>query len=392
MAQIKTSKIYEALAKVSEMQAAGIAVASLAAGEPDFPTPEHIIEAASRAMRDGATHYTPVRGSLAIREAVRRKFQRENGLSFEDDQVIVGTGSKQVIFNALAVTLEPGDEVLLPTPYWAAYTGMVHAAGGIPAFVETNVKNGYKLTSEALEAALGPRTRWLVLNSPSNPSGAIYDSEDLMMLGRVLRAHPNVFVLSDEIYEHLHYTPEAPQSFLRVCPDLEDRVVTVSGVSKAYAMTGWRLGFGAGPADIIEAMSNLQAQTTLAPSSISQAAAVAALSGPTESVKTMVGAYRKRRDLIMGMAAARPDVTVSQPDGAFYALVDLSGPLRSSRRFGDCDAPDVAFCKWLLESRHIAVVPGAVFGVPGTVRLSFATDEATIERGLSGLLDAARLP
>jgi aspartate aminotransferase len=388
MAQITTSKIYEAIAKVADMQASGISVASLTAGEPDFDTPEHVIEAANRAMRKGETHYTPVRGSLALREAVREKFRRENGLEFSDAQTIVGTGSKQVIFNALAVTLQAGDEVLLPVPYWAAYTGMTFAAGGIPAFVPTQKSKGYKLDPADLAAAIGPRTRWLILNTPSNPAGVIYSPEELQALGQVLRAFPDVYILSDEIYEHLHYTSCKPKSLLAVCPDLADRIMTVNGVSKAYAMTGWRLGFGAGPKDIIEAMANLQAQTTLGPCSVSQAAAVAALSGPSDSIAAMAKAYRRRRDLIVELVSGKSSVSVLRPDGAFYALLDIEAALRSSQQFGTHVAPDEAFCDWLLINRHVAAVPGSVFGAPGTIRVSFATDSASIRRGIGEILSA----
>ncbi|AMG87214.1 pyridoxal phosphate-dependent aminotransferase [Bordetella bronchiseptica] len=389
MARVTTSKIYLAIAKVADMQAQGMQVASLTAGEPDFDTPAHVIEAAVQAMRGGDTHYTPVRGSLAMREAVRQKFQRENGLAFRDEEVMVGTGSKQVIANALAVTLETGDEVLLPVPYWAAYTGMVYAAGGVPTFVGTRAEDGYKLTPQALRAALGPRTRWVILNTPSNPSGLVYGSDELRALGEVLRERPDVLILTDEIYEHLNYTAEPPASLRKLCPDLAERIVVVNGVSKAYAMTGWRLGFAGGPADIIEAMANLQAQTTLAPCSISQAAAVAALNGPRESIDAMAAAYRRRRDLVMQIAGGQPGVRLQRPDGAFYAMLDLSEALAGGERFRGDPEPDQAFCEWLLETRHVAAVPGSVFGAPGSVRISFATDEQTIERGLTGLLDAA---
>ncbi|CCJ47978.1 pyridoxal phosphate-dependent aminotransferase [Bordetella parapertussis] len=389
MARVTTSKIYLAIAKVADMQAQGMQVASLTAGEPDFDTPAHVIEAAVQAMRGGDTHYTPVRGSLAMREAVRQKFQRENGLAFRDEEVMVGTGSKQVIANALAATLETGDEVLLPVPYWAAYTGMVYAAGGVPTFVGTRAEDGYKLTPQALRAALGPRTRWVILNTPSNPSGLVYGSDELRALGEVLRERPDVLILTDEIYEHLNYTAEPPASLRKLCPDLAERIVVVNGVSKAYAMTGWRLGFAGGPADIIEAMANLQAQTTLAPCSISQAAAVAALNGPRESIDAMAAAYRRRRDLVMQIAGGQPGVRLQRPDGAFYAMLDLSEALAGGERFRGDPEPDQAFCEWLLETRHVAAVPGSVFGAPGSVRISFATDEQTIERGLTGLLDAA---
>ncbi|MBH1963648.1 MAG: pyridoxal phosphate-dependent aminotransferase [Comamonadaceae bacterium] len=386
MAMVTTSKIYEAIAKVADMQAQGIKVDSLTAGEPDFDTPAHVIDAALKAMREGETHYTPVRGTLAVRDAVRQKFLRENGLSFSDDEVMVGNGSKQVISNALAVTLEPGDEVLLPVPYWAAYTGMVYAAGGVPAFVRPS---GDRLTAQELRAAMGPRTRWFILNTPSNPSGLVYTKEELLALGEALRERPDVLILSDEIYEHLHYTPERPESLLKLCPDLAGRVLVANGVSKAFAMTGWRLGFAAGPADIIEAMANLQAQTTLGPSSISQAATVAALNGPRESIDNMVTAYHRRRDLVMQIANSHPGVKIPRPDGAFYAMLDLNEAFAGGTRFRKIAEPDMAFCEWLLATKHVAAVPGSVFGAPGWVRISFATDEKTIEQGLSRLLTAA---
>ncbi|KDD96606.1 aminotransferase class I/II-fold pyridoxal phosphate-dependent enzyme, partial [Bordetella bronchiseptica] len=272
---------------------------------------------------------------------------------------------------------------------WAAYPGMVYAAGGVPTFVGTRAEDGYKLTPQALRAALGPRTRWVILNTPSNPSGLVYGSDELRALGEVLRERPDVLILTDEIYEHLNYTAEPPASLRKLCPDLAERIVVVNGVSKAYAMTGWRLGFAGGPADIIEAMANLQAQTTLAPCSISQAAAVAALNGPRESIDAMAAAYRRRRDLVMQIAGGQPGVRLQRPDGAFYAMLDLSEALAGGERFRGDPEPDQAFCEWLLETRHVAAVPGSVFGAPGSVRISFATDEQTIERGLTGLLDAA---
>ncbi|SMG53696.1 pyridoxal phosphate-dependent aminotransferase [Paraburkholderia susongensis] len=388
MANIKTSSIYQLMARVVDLQADGIHVHSFTAGEPDFDTPAHVIEAAHRAMLDGDTHYTPVRGSLAVREAVRGKFERENGLSFRDEEVMVATGSKQIISNALAVTLEPGDEVLLPTPYWAAYPGMVYAAGGIPAFAPTRRENGYKMTPDELRAAIGPRTRWIILNTPSNPTGAVYSEAELRALGAVLIEHPELLILSDEVYESLHYTPERPVSLARVCPELAGRILISSGLSKAFAMTGWRLGYGAGPANLIAAMADLQAQTTLSASSISQAAAVAALNGPTDSVSHMVDVYRKRRDLVMSLVERHPHVEVARPDGAFYALLDIGALLARSDRFRHDAQPDVAFAAWLLEQHRVVVVPGSDFGAEGTVRISFATDDRTIENGLGALLES----
>lgn len=383
MAGIKTSSIYALMGRVIELKAQGVQVHSLTTGEPDFDTPAHVIEAAHRAMLAGDTHYTPVRGSLAMREAIRRKFSRENGLVFADDQVIVASGSKQIVYGAISVTVEPGDEVLIPAPYWAAYPTMILAAGGEPKTVPTRKENGYKLTADELRQAIGPRTRWVILNTPSNPAGAVYSEHELRELGAVLAAHPEVFVLSDEVYEHLYFTPQRPTSLARVCPDLRDRLVVSNGMSKAFAMTGWRIGYAGGPADIIAAMADLQSQTTLSASSIGQAAAVAALNGPLDSVEHMRSVYRERCELVMSFASRSSDVRIARPDGAFFALIDVSGVIEQPFR-GD----DVAFAGWLLDEHRVSVVPGTDFGARGTVRISFATDENTIERGLDILFGA----
>ncbi|RAR59286.1 aspartate/methionine/tyrosine aminotransferase [Paraburkholderia unamae] len=387
MDNIKTSSIYVLMARVIDLKAQGVDVQSLTAGEPDVDTPPHIVEAAHRAMLAGDTHYTPVRGSHAVREAIRAKYARESGLDFADEQVMVATGSKQIVFNALAVTLEPGDEVLLPAPYWAAYPTMIYAAGGVPKIVTARRENGYKLTADELRQSIGPRTRWVILNTPSNPTGAVYSEDELRDLGNVLIDYPDVWILSDEVYDRLHYLAKQPVSLATVCPQLANRLLISNGMSKGYAMTGWRIGTAAGPADLIAAMADLQAQTTLSPSSISQAAAVAALNGPTEALDHMVDVYRRRRDLVMSFAARNADLQISRPDGAFFALIDVSKVIADPARFaGD----DVAFASWLLDEHRVAVVPGVDFGAKGTVRISFATDEATIERGLDALYRAVK--
>jgi aspartate/methionine/tyrosine aminotransferase len=388
MKEVKTSKIYELISKVIDLNARGIVVHALTAGEPDFDTPEHIITAAKEAMRAGDTHYTPVRGSLEVREAVLNKFSRENGLNFEDSNIMVATGSKQIIANAFAVTLEPGQEVLLPTPYWAAYTGMIYAAGGVPAYAITSRENGYKLTPELLRNSITPKTRWLVLNTPSNPCGIIYSTQELVQLGKVLEEFPNVYILSDEIYEKLNYSDERHASIAKTCPALANRIIIANGVSKAYAMTGWRLGYGAGPSDIINAMADYQSQTTLGPSSISQAAAVAALNGPTDSLERMVNSYRSRRDLVTEIISTTNKIHMHSPEGAFYALLDVSDSLNNSTMFKNSQRKDEDFAAWLLDTHRVAVVPGSPFGAPGTVRVSFATDRETIEKGLGKLIKA----
>ena len=384
------SPILAVVNRVSKLRAEGHTIYSLTAGEPDFDTPDHIIEAAISAMRSGQTHYTPVAGSIALREAIRRKFERDNKLIFSDDEVIASAGSKQIIANAFGATLDVDDEVLIPVPYWAAYPDMVRVFRGRSVFIHTTRQQGYKITPSALERSITPKTKWLVLNSPSNPSGAVYSKDELKAIGEVLHEHPKVAVMSDDIYEHIRFTDVAYPTMAVVCPDLAGRVLTVNGVSKAFAMTGWRVGFAGGSAALIKNMSILQSQGSLAPCSIAQAATIAALDGPMDPVDQMVATYKSRATLVENVAAKHPTVSISKPTGAFYALFDLDDVLTNTNRFDNTPDPkDTQFAAWLLDEHKVAVVPGSAFGVPNAARISFATDEETIETGLTRMLEAA---
>ena len=390
LATVGMSPILAAVNKVSELRAAGHEIFSLTAGEPDFDTPPHILEAATRAMHDGQTHYTAVAGTPELRGAIRRKFERDNQLTFADDEVIASAGSKQVIAHAFGASLDSGDEVLVPAPYWAAYPDMVRVHGGLPVFIHTTQQQGYKITPTALQRSITAKTRWLVINSPSNPSGAVYSADELSALGEVLREYPRVAIISDDIYEHIRFTDQPYATMAVVCPDLADRVLTINGVSKAFAMTGWRVGYAGGGASIIKPMCVMQSQSSLAPCSIAQAATIAALDGPTEPVEAMVEQYRRRAELVKKLTSEFPQISIGNPDGAFYVLIDLEKVFARTHRFDNGAEPkDVQFATWLLEESKVAVVPGSAFGAQHSVRVSFATDEQTINVGLTRLLEAA---
>lgn len=364
------------------MAAAGQDVIDLGLGEPDFDTPAHIIEAAHQAALRGETRYPNTQGTAPLRAAVAEKFGRDNGLTFAPDQIIVSNGAKQVIFDAMMATLDHGDEVILCAPYFDSYRNIVSVIGGVPVTVQTWAADGFVLQPAALEAAITPKTRWVMLNSPSNPSGAVYSAADYLALAAVLRRHPQVAILSDEIYEHILFDGADFASFAAVCPDLADRVLTVNGVSKAYAMTGWRIGYGAGPKALISAMTTVQSQISSGACSIAQAAALAALTGPQDCVPDFRQAYQRRRDLVMAHVAQIPGLSLRNPGGAFYALIDCSALLG-----GDL-ADDVAFTAWLLKTAGLATVPGSVYETPGFFRISTATDDATLTRAMQRLAAA----
>ena len=371
LSEVRVSPILEIERAAAALRDRGVDVIALGTGEPDFDTPVHIVEAAERAMRGGRTRYTRLDGSPETKEAVCAKFERENGLRFSADEISVSTGAKQVLFNAFAATLDPGDEVLIPTPAWTSYADIVRINGGRAVFVPTRAADGFAPSAEAISRAIGPRTRWLLLNSPSNPTGAVLSADALRAVAEALAPHPDVLVLVDEIYEHLCF--DAPfRSFGEVCPSLREHTLLVNGVSKAYAMTGWRLGYGAGPAWLIRAMAKVQSQTTSCPSSISQAAAVAALTETDPGFDARRDAYRRRRDRVVRTLDAIEGVSCATPAGAFYAFPRLE-------RASD----DVAACRWLLDSARVAMVPGSVFEAPGHVRLSFAVADDVLERALT---------
>jgi aspartate aminotransferase len=360
------------------LRAAGHHVISLALGEPDFPTPASAIEAAHRAALSGQTKYPPVDGTPALKDAVRRKFARENGLEFELSEVMIGNGGKQILFNALMATLDPGDEVVIPAPYWASYPLIAQLLGAHTVHPECPESLGFKLTPEALEAAITPRTKWVILNFPNNPTGATCGAEEMRALAAVLLRHPRVWVLCDEIYEHLVFGGPAHASLARVAPDLRDRILTLNGVSKTYAMTGWRIGYCGGPARLVKAMTTIQSNATSGASSISQAAAVAALQGAPDLVATMRETYRRRRDFVVAALRGMPGITCAMPHGAFYAYPGIAGCLGRTSAGGARIETDEDFALALLEEQHVAVVQGAAFGMSPYLRLSVASDDDTL--------------
>ena len=376
---IELSPIVQIQATAGELRAQGVDVIGLGTGEPDFDTPDHIKEAAIKAIRDGDTKYPLTGGTAALKKAIVDKFARENALEFVPPEVIVCTGAKQVLFNAIMASVNPGDEVIIPTPYWGVYSDIVRIAGGVPVMLACGQSEGFRLTPSQLEEAINPRTGWVMLNYPNNPSGAAYDLDGLAQLLAVLEAHPHVWVLSDEIYEHLVYDGIEHASVLAVAPWLRDRCLTVNGVSKAYAMTGWRIGYAAGPAEIISSMVAVQGHVTSGASSISQAAAVAALNGPQEIVRERGQAFQGRRDLVVGMLNQASGIDCANPEGAFYVFPSCEGVLGRRKPNGTLLSNEMDFCEYLLKDHGVAVVPGAVFGSPGHFRISYAYAETALE-------------
>ncbi len=368
--------------RASELRAAGKDVISLSVGEPDFDTPPHVIAAAKAALDGGDTRYTPVAGTMRLREAAALHFQRDLGITVPPAQVIVSAGGKQAIFHALLATLDPGDEVLIPSPWWVSYPEIVRFAGAEVVALPTSAKGGFRITAEQLEAAITPRTRWLLLNSPGNPTGATYPAEELRALGAVLARHPQVLVMSDDIYAPLRYGEGSHATLAVECPDLTERVLTVSGVSKSHAMTGFRIGVSAGPEWLIKAMARLQSHSSGNPASISQAAAVAAFEGPQDFLLDWRERFRARRDMVVGAINAIPGLSTPVPDGAFYCMVDAA-PLMA--RFGD----DEALCLHLLE-HGVAVVPATAFGWRDGFRISFAADEEKLAEALRRIAQAVQ--
>lgn len=379
LGRIKPSATIAVTSRARELRAEGRDVIGLGAGEPDFDTPEHVREAAARAMAEGQTRYTAVDGTPELKEAVAAKFRRDNGLEYAPTEISVGAGGKQVLFNALLATLDPGDEVLVPAPYWVSYPDMALLAEGAPKIIPTTEESGFRMRPEDLEAAITERTKWLVLNSPSNPSGAAYDEDGLRGLAEVLLRHPHVWVMTDDIYEKIVYDGFRFATIAAVEPALRERTLTVNGVSKAYAMTGWRIGFAGGPAELVKAMATIQSQSTTNPSSISQAAAVAALTGPEDFLDGWREAFRRRRDLVTAALGATPGLSCRTPEGAFYVYPSCAGLIGKEtpdgRRLGD--SGDVA--AWLLDETGVAVVPGTAFGLDPHFRISYATSDEALE-------------
>ena len=375
---------------VQAMRAAGKDIIDLGLGEPDFETPPHIVEAAHRAASTGQTRYPPTGGTGALKSAVQAKFARDNALEVGLAEIIVSNGAKQVIFNALMATLEAGDEVILCAPYFDSYRNIVSLLGGTRRVVTCRPEDGFRLQPEALEAAITDRTRWLILNAPSNPAGACYASADFRALGEVLSRHPNTLILSDEIYEHITFGDVPFTSFAAACPELGRRVLTVNGVSKAYAMTGWRIGYGAAPAELIESMVTVQSQISSGACSIAQAAAAAALNGPQECVAEFRGAFARRRDLVVNAIAQTAGLSLVTPGGAFYALINCESLLDAGSTGGTALVDDVAFAEFLLRQARVAGVPGSVYELGGHLRISTATGDETLSEALARIAKAVQ--
>lgn len=372
LSRIKLSPSTLAAQKVRDLRAAGRDIVGLTIGEPDFDTPPHVKRAVMAALERNETKYPPIFGIPQLREAVRRKFSRDNGLDFSVDQIMVGTGSKQILFNTLLATLETGDEVIIPAPYWISYLDMTLVADGTPVVVECGLENGFKITPAQLDAAITSRTKWLMINSPGNPSGAVYSRAELLALAEVLRRHPRVWILSDDIYEHLRFDGVEFCTMAQVAPDLAERTLTVNGVSKAYAMTGFRLGYAAGPRELINAMVKLQSQSTAGVNSLSQWAAVEALDGPQEFVAERAAAFEQRRDRLLDILKDVPGITCDRPQGAFYLFPRIAGLIGRKTPDGQVLAAEQDVVLYLLEHAGVAVVQGAAYGMSPHMRISIA--------------------
>jgi aspartate aminotransferase len=377
--RIKPSPTVAAGQKARELRATGRDIISLDAGEPDFDTPDSIKDAGIAAIRNGQTKYTAVDGTQELKAAIAAKFKRENGLEYGLDQITVGAGGKHVLFNALMATLDPGDEVIVPAPYWVSYPDMTILAEGTPVIVQCPEDKGFKLQPADLERAITPRTKWLILNSPSNPTGAAYTRAELKGLADVLMRHPQVHILNDDMYEHLVYDDFEFTTIAQVEPGLYDRTLTVNGVSKSYAMTGWRIGYAGGPAALIKAMAKIQSQSTTNPSSISQAAAVAALSGPQDFIAERGLAFKERRDLVVSMLNQAKGITCHRPEGAFYVFPSCAGTIGKTTPDGKVIATDEDFALYLLMEAGVSVVFGAAFGMSPFFRISYAASIESLE-------------
>ncbi|HQU17372.1 MAG: aspartate aminotransferase [Chromatiales bacterium 21-64-14] len=376
--RIKPSPTLAVTARAAELRAAGRNIIGLGAGEPDFDTPDHIKEAAIRAIHDGYTKYTPVDGAPSLKKAIAAKFERENGLQFEPRQILVSCGGKQSFYNLAQALLNAGDEVIIPAPYWVSYPDIVLLADAVPVIVAASMDHGFRITPEQLEAAITPRTRLLVLNSPSNPTGIAYSHAELAALASVLLRHPQVMVATDDMYEHILWTDEPFANLVNVCPDLMPRSIVLNGVSKAYAMTGWRIGYAGGPAELIGAMKNIQSQSTSNPSSISQVAAQAALEGDQSCILSMRKAFKQRHDFIVEALNALPGVDCLPCQGTFYCFPNLEEVIEAQGL-----ANDVALAEFLLAKAEVAVVPGSAFGAPGHLRLSYATSMENLKEAVT---------
>ncbi len=382
---IKPSPTLSITARAAELRAAGKDIIGLGAGEPDFDTPEHIKEAAIKAIRDGFTKYTAVDGTAGLKQAVIAKFERDNGLNYAPNQILVSSGGKQSFYNMAQALLNPGDQAIIPAPYWVSYPDMVLLAGAEPVIIPAGLEQGFKITPAQLEAAITPATRLFVINSPSNPTGAAYSRGELAALGEVLLRHPQVLVATDDMYEHILWTGAPFVNILNACPELYDRTIVLNGVSKAYSMTGWRIGYAGGPAKLIGAMKKIQSQSTSNPASISQAAAQAALEGDQSCVGVMVKAFKERHDFVVETLNAIPGVRCRPSDGTFYAFPNVEGVIEGLDGVED----DLELAERLITDAGVAMVPGTAFGAPGCIRLSFATSMEKLDAALGRFRDFA---
>jgi aspartate aminotransferase len=386
---IKPSPTLAVTARAAALKATGRDIIGLGAGEPDFDTPQHIKDAAIAAINAGFTKYTAVDGTPSLKAAIIAKFKRDNGLSYTPKQILVSCGGKQSFFNLVQAVINAGDEVIIPAPYWVSYPDIVILADGKPVIIEAGIDQGFKITPAQLQAAITPRTRMVVINSPSNPTGAVYTGAELAALGEVLRQHPQVLIASDDMYEHIRLDDVPFVNILNVCPDLYDRTLVLNGVSKAYSMTGWRIGYAAGPENILRAMTNVQSQSTSNPTSISQVAAEAALNGDQGCIIPMLDAFKQRHRFVVDGLNNIPGFKCVDSGGAFYAFPDVRPAIMNLLARDIIDAPtDIAFSEYLLESADVAVVPGSAFGAEGYIRLSFATSQANLEKALARITAA----
>jgi len=387
--QVKPSATLTITAKAAELRASGRDIISLSVGEPDFDTPRAACEAGIAAIRAGFTRYTAVPGIPELRQAVTAKFRDDNGLDYEADDILVSAGGKQCIYNLLQAMINPGDEVIIPAPYWVSYPDMVLLAEGMPVIVQATADSNFKLTAKQLDEAITDKTRLLIINSPSNPTGMAYSEGELAALGEVIRRHPGIAVASDDMYEKILFDGKVFATFAAVNPDLKERTITLNGVSKAYCMTGWRIGFCAGPRHLIKAMAKIQGQSTSNPSSIAQKAALAALAGPTDELETMVRTYETRRAWLVERLNAIPGISCLMPDGAFYVFPSIGPWIGKTTPDGLRLEDDVVVCSWLLEAAGVALVPGTAFGTPGFMRISYAVSQETLEDAVERIAEAA---
>ena len=379
--RVKPSPTLAVTTRARELKAAGKDVIGLGAGEPDFDTPDHIKQAAIEAIQNGFTKYTAVDGTPDLKRAIIAKFEKDNGLNYQADQILVSCGGKQSFFNLAQALLDSGDEAIIPAPFWVSYPDMVLLADGVPVIVSAGIDQQFKLNAQQLEAAITERTRLFVINSPSNPTGVSYSLSELEQLGEVLRKHPDIVIATDDMYEHVVWGKDSFCNILNACPDLADRTVVLNGVSKAYSMTGWRIGYAGGPRELISAMKKIQSQSTSNPTSISQVAATAALEGPQDCIQPMVKAFKERHDFVVAELNTIKGVRCLPSDGTFYAFPDMGEAIAHSGSFEN----DVAFAESVLEKTGVAMVPGSAFGAEGHMRLSFATDMDSLKEALSRL-------